>query len=595
MQSVNLAFSFLKYISSKSKPIILNALFVTGFLSGIQPGRSIGLIGPHVPMHGHLVSVHGKRASFHVPENKSIRNAKVTVPERKITRAKPKTAQISQPSKKNHRRDRKGKLIKEKPPAKPVVYLPQNYIDQLKANTLHLNEAVVYRGIKGPLSINLLDINLLNPRVKVRPILAGDSFNHLRDVSDDAKNSHALAAVNANYFKRNGTPLGTLIVDGEWVAGPLYDRVSLGLARDGTVQIDRVKFGGTLETSSPEAPRIWVNNINQPRRSGCHIIAYTRRWGNFVRLDYSGCIIALDARGRVVDKNDREMTIPWGGMVLTDSKDGELSKLRAGDETRLTWQIKPDEWRDVVQAVSGGPLLIKDGQLFVDLKDECFCKSWSGSGIRARTAAAVTADHHLLLVTIEGPHTLWDLAKFLQKLGAVDALNLDGGGSTTMVVNGATVTRASSASERRVASAFGVFVDPPKEAPRTAAEPLNLRPTILRTGIESGTPNQSAGVQHAPVASAPNPIAPIQRAIVPSALIPGTSAASIPVPHALVQSTLVQSTTDPSAPLPGSFISGAPIPGASAPAASLPGSFISGAPIPGAPTSGAPVPDGNTR
>jgi len=449
-------------------------------LCGIKPGWSIGLIGPHVPMHGRLVSVHGRQK---VVRNQEPKYSKVSLPERKVT--KPQSSQSSSRLKDKHHR-RKGKPAKEKP-AKPVVYSPQNYVDQLKSNTLHLNDAVIYRNIKGPLSINLLDINLLNPRVKVRPILAGDSFKQLRDVSDEAKDSHALAAVNANYFKRTtGTPLGTLIVDGEWVAGPIYDRVSLGISKDGTVQIDRVKFGGTLTTSNPDAANLWVNNINQPRRNGSHLIAYTRRWGSFVRLDYSGCLVALDARGRVLDKNDRVMTIPWGGMVLSDSKDAPISKLKAGDETNLCWRAQPDTWHDVNQAISGGPLLIRDGQVFVDLKDERFCSSWSGSHIRARTAAAVTADHHLLLVTIEGPHTLWDLAKFLQKMGAIDALNLDGGGSTTMVVNGQTVTRATNSAERRVASAFGVFVDPIKEMPKPATAGPVVNSCILRTVVDLG-------------------------------------------------------------------------------------------------------------
>ena len=287
--------------------------------------------------------------------------------------------------------------------------------------------------------------------------MAGESFHDLKDVSDDVKESHAIAAVNANYFKRDGIPLGTLIVDGEWVAGPLYERVSLGIKKDGTALVERVKLGGVLETSNPELPSIWINNINQPRRTGSRLVAYTRRWGSFVRLPYEGVLLALDANGRIVDKHDKEMTIPWGGMVLTDSKDGKLSKLKVGDETHLSWQSQPNDWHDVVQAVSGGPLLIKDGNLFLDLKDEQFRSGWSGAQIKARTAAAVTNRGHLLLVTVEGAHTLWDLAKFLQKMGAVDALNLDGGGSTTMVVNGLTVTRAPRSSQRRVATAIGIF------------------------------------------------------------------------------------------------------------------------------------------
>jgi hypothetical protein len=71
-------------------------------------------------------------------------------------------------------------------------------------------------------------------------------------------------------------------------------------------------------------------------------------------------------------------------------------------------------------------------------------------------------------------------------MGAVDALNLDGGGSTTMVVNGVTVTRATNSAERRVASAFGVYVDPIKEAPKPAVAP-DFHACILRTSVDLGT------------------------------------------------------------------------------------------------------------
>jgi uncharacterized protein YigE (DUF2233 family) len=347
---------------------------------------------------------------------------------------------------------------------KVVALAPQTYIDQLKKRSLNLREGITYRNVKGPLTINLIDVDLRKPDIKIRPILAGNSFSQLRDVTDHARDAHAIAAVNANYFKKNGVPLGTLIVDGEWVAGPIYDRVSMGITADGKVAVDRVKFGGVLETDNHDVPSLWINTVNQPHRTGVHLIAYTRRWGSLVHLDYPGCLVALDAAGRVTSKSTQDMIVPPGGMVLADSRTSTISKLKEGDTTKLRWQTTPDNWQQVVQAVSGGPLLLKDGKLYVDCKDERFSKAWTGSQIKARTAAAVTADQHLLLVTVEGPHTLWDMAKFLQKLGATDALNLDGGGSTTMVVNGLAVTRAPKSAERRVASALGVFVEPVKKS-----------------------------------------------------------------------------------------------------------------------------------
>jgi hypothetical protein len=156
-------------------------------------------------------------------------------------------------------------------------------------------------------------------------------------------------------------------------------------------------------------------------------------------------------------------------------------------------------------------MLIKDGHLYLDLKSENFRKSWTGAQIHARTAAGVTADNHLLLATIEGPHTLWDVAKFLHKLGAVDAMNLDGGGSTTMVVHGNTVTRNANSHQRHVASSIAV-VDM-----RTAMQRnLNAQPTETAELPENVPVKEEAGefpIQkstqvEAPPAVAPEPEAP---------------------------------------------------------------------------------------
>ncbi|HEY9778162.1 MAG TPA: phosphodiester glycosidase family protein [Planktothrix sp.] len=336
-------------------------------------------------------------------------------------------------------------------PAKPLQ--PQSFTGKMEEK--EVAPGVVHKFFRGPLSINVLDIDMQKAPVKVQPALASNSaFNQLKDVADVAKENHALAAINANYFKKDGTPLGTLIIDGEWVAGPLYDRVSMGITNQGKVKIDRVSLGGVLTSNNPELPKTWVNNINQPHRSGCHLFAYTHRWGSFVRLPGVGTLVALDAHGNVVDKSTTEMGIPWGGYVLADSKDAPISKLKRGDIVNIQWETRP-AWDDVAEAVSGGPMLIKDGNLYVDLKDEKFRKGWTGSQIHARTVAGVTANNHLLLATIEGPHTLWDIAKFMKQLGAVDAMNLDGGGSTTMVVDGNTVTRG--AHQRRVVSSIVVL------------------------------------------------------------------------------------------------------------------------------------------
>ena len=122
--------------------------------------------------------------------------------------------------------------------------------------------------------------------------------------------------------------------------------------------------------------------------------------------------------------------------------------------------------------MSGGPLLIKDNSYSINLKAESFRSNWTSNSIKARTACGVTANNHLLLVTAEGNHTLYDLAHILHELGAVDAMNLDGGGSTTMVIHDSTVNMESKSQERRVAVALGIFLMDQKASPPTTDHAL---------------------------------------------------------------------------------------------------------------------------
>ncbi len=458
--------------------LTLSAIFAASF--GLK-AESFGMLTPHVfrSVSPHFVQYR------HVPAKAPARRSTASP-----TRASYKATQRKTSAKvtaKSKQIAAKKKVV-TKVATKAIQ--PQRFTDSMSSETLA--PGVVHRFVRGPLSIHLLDIDMKTAPVKVQPSLAGDSFDRLKDVAAHARENNAIAAINANYFKSNGTPLGTLIINGEWIAGPLFDRVSMGITESGTVKIDRVSLRGTLTSDNPEMPSLFLNTINQPRRHGSRLVVYTRRWGSFVRMPYAGCLVAVNAQGEVQDKSTTDMGIPYGGYVLSDSKTGDIAKLNVGDKVQLSWHTGPSDWHDVVQAVSGGPMLIKDGHLFLDLKAENFRKGWTGSQIRARTAAGVTADNHLLLATIEGPHTLWDVAKFLHKLGAINAMNLDGGGSTTMVVHGTTVTRNANSHQRHVASSI-VVVDM-----RTAMRNNNqqaLQPTIQPASSDDAAPISEAAPQ----------------------------------------------------------------------------------------------------
>ena len=76
---------------------------------------------------------------------------------------------------------------------------------------------------------------------------------------------------------------------------------------------------GTLTTSNADVPSIWVNNVNAPRRHGAHLIAYTRRWGSAVKMQYEGTLVAVDSTGHAVLEN---VSLPVGSYTITATYSG---------------------------------------------------------------------------------------------------------------------------------------------------------------------------------------------------------------------------------------------------------------------------------
>jgi hypothetical protein len=125
-------------------------------------------------------------------------------------------------------------------------------------------------------------------------------------------------------------------------------------------------------------------------------------------------------------------------------------------------------WQDVEQAIGGGPWLVRDGKVFVDGDAERLSPTDFVNARHARSAIGICQDGSLLLVAIDGKKatsrgvTLPELAEILKRFGAQQAMNLDGGGSTTLVVAGHVVNTPSDGRERPVANGLLIFANPPK-------------------------------------------------------------------------------------------------------------------------------------
>ena len=170
---------------------------------------------------------------------------------------------------------------------------------------------------------------------------------------------------------------------------------------------------------------------------------------------------------RVVDTHLNNSVIPDGAVVLSASGRPAwlLSGLKTGSKVKI-FQSLGATWDRAVHAVGAGPCLVKDGQIYVTTVNEEFGSDVAG-GRAPRTAIGVDSAGKALLVVVDGRRrtslglTLYELAQFMLELGAVDAMNLDGGGSSEMIVGSRIVNQPSDGRERRIGAGIAVIRSKP--------------------------------------------------------------------------------------------------------------------------------------
>jgi len=338
-------------------------------------------------------------------------------------------------------------------------------VNEFQDNTAsaHIAPGVIHRRIvsqsgHGPLNINIIDVDLSNPLISIEPVLATNEMHGKARVSRLVNLYNAVAGINASFFKPDvGTALGTLILNRELIAGPLYNRVCLGITPDKKIEMARIQLEGKLMTAGGNTVRI--QNVNQPRLNKQEVILYSSRWGIWAPpTPRDGVSVQID-QNRITQVTTNHLSIPPSGYVLTGPKDLLETMLRPNDVVTTEVSTLPD-WANVAYAVSGGPYLVKDGEIFVDLKQQVF-RPGAFTEPAPRTAVGVTADNHLLMVTVDGRNknvsvgmTLTEMAHLMKSLGAQEAMNFDGGSSTQMVVKNHVVNDPTVAGGAPVASAL---------------------------------------------------------------------------------------------------------------------------------------------
>jgi exopolysaccharide biosynthesis protein len=356
-----------------------------------------------------------------------------------------------------------------------------------------------------PLIVNAVKIDLKKPGVRVVSTLAQDTViendptKGREIISAMVARTGALAGVNADFFPFTGDPLGLAIHNGELVSEPM-DRAAVGITSDGKAIIDRLSFEATITMASGES--FPLRGVNRKRGQHELVIFAPIFGGPSGAADGTEVVLFADAPLRAnrditctvqADPQAAGIAIPKDSLVLSGHGTGASwisANLHVGDKLTLRLNVKAASgrsWDDVVEAVGGGPLLMRNGEAYVDGEDEKFSASLIAAR-HPRTAVGVTASGELLLVAVDGRQTisrgvtLAELAQLMKGLGAVDAINLDGGGSTSLSIRGIVADSPSEGRERPVANALLVYASQPASADGPAIAFGTTDPIVAASG-----------------------------------------------------------------------------------------------------------------
>ncbi|RKQ91392.1 3',5'-cyclic AMP phosphodiesterase CpdA [Solirubrobacter pauli] len=323
----------------------------------------------------------------------------------------------------------------------------------------------------------ILSVDLANPAVKSDSLWKG-AVSAGGPLTESANKAGAVAGVNADFFDINNS---TAALGGQILGGTLLKSPDLGtgwnhagVGKDGIGRLVDLTLEASATLKGTKHTVLTLNAANGNGVPAGSLLAFTKAWGTYARnrglLGVTNVAEVLVTANKVVSVNPTGTgagEIPDDSFVLVgrDAAADALRALAPGDDATLTYGLKDEVARSMQFAVGGNQPLVRDGAALPDDQLD--------NAVHPRTAIGFKdGGKTMLLVTADGRQapvlgvTLRQLARTFVKLGAETALNLDGGGSTTMVARAlgdTSVTVRNSPSdgaERHDPNGVGVFVTP---------------------------------------------------------------------------------------------------------------------------------------
>ncbi len=336
----------------------------------------------------------------------------------------------------------------------------------------------------GPVAIHVVRSPRPSGLYRLRPVLSNESVTRLETVTAIQRRMSTQATavgINGDYYSfKDGRPSGILLRDGVLVSAPEGKRSSAGISLDGTLDVQRVKLFATWRGTGQRRP---VNAYNEaPGANG--IALFTSDWGpatpripgavNVILSPFPAATPNADLIAPVADAFQAESVPIAPGTAVLVARGTAAAKLTAeaalGATVTIRLILQPG-WETVGDAIGGGPVLVRD-RAPVFRANEAFTTSQLAPR-HPRTAVGQTADGRILLIAVDGRQsgysvgmTNFEMAQTMMRFGAVRAMALDGGGSTTLAFDGVVLNRPSEGRERPISTALmllysGVYAPPP--------------------------------------------------------------------------------------------------------------------------------------
>lgn len=356
---------------------------------------------------------------------------------------------------------------------------------------------------RGPWRMAVVRVDLTQGAVQLRAVHGRDSLTGRETTSGIASRLATgtlvpRVAINADFFDlRTGRSENNQVTDGEWWVGRMvtdspfdtYDNVhsQLAVAHDGRATIARYVLDARAWGRGGMIPVLGVNHAPSGTYEGT--VLYTPRFGARTPRDSAGrdsaatrrmAEVSLRAVGVRADtalylvsaapSSAGGTAIPADGAVLSawGDRTPALQQWRANDTVRVWLGTQPmlHDARPPVQLIGGWPRILEAGvNIAADAPSREGTISRNAEARHPRSAVGLSRDGRTMwLLAVDGRSTasvgmsLVELADAMRALGAWDALNFDGGGSTTLVIDGKVVNAPTDASgERAVANALLVL------------------------------------------------------------------------------------------------------------------------------------------